>query len=84
MRSRQHDRFVLIGLCWLYGRSELPPPPPRTLSGGLFRCALLYTGAAHQGVNVTTLTIQQDSGYWYKDILVAAGGCALIRISLMA
>ncbi len=24
---RQHDRFVLIGLCWLYGRSEYPPPP---------------------------------------------------------
>ncbi len=22
-----HDRFVLIGLCWLYGRSEFPPPP---------------------------------------------------------
>ncbi len=22
MRPRQHDRFVLIGLCWLYGRSE--------------------------------------------------------------
>ncbi len=28
MRPRQHDRFVLIGLCWLYGRSEFPPPPP--------------------------------------------------------
>ncbi len=27
MRARQHDRFVLIGLCWLYGRSEFPPPP---------------------------------------------------------
>ncbi len=26
MRPRQHDRFVLIGLCWLYGRSEFPPP----------------------------------------------------------
>ncbi len=25
-RPRQHDRFVLIGLCWLYGRSEFPPP----------------------------------------------------------
>ncbi len=25
MRPRQHDRFVLIGLCWLYGRSEFPP-----------------------------------------------------------
>ncbi len=23
---RQHDRFVLIGLCWLYGRNEIPPP----------------------------------------------------------
>ncbi len=22
------DRFVLIGLCWLYGRSEFSPPPP--------------------------------------------------------
>ncbi len=21
-------RFVPIGLCWLYGRSEIPPPPP--------------------------------------------------------
>ncbi len=21
-------RFVLIGLCWLYGRSEFPPAPP--------------------------------------------------------
>ena len=28
MRPRQHDRFVLIGLCWLYGRSEFPPRPP--------------------------------------------------------
>ena len=28
MRPGQHDRFVLIGLCWLYGRSEFPPPPP--------------------------------------------------------
>ncbi len=27
MRLRQHDRFVLIGLCWLYGRSDFPPPP---------------------------------------------------------
>ncbi len=25
MRPRQHDRFVLIGLCWLYGRSKFPP-----------------------------------------------------------
>ncbi len=25
-RPRHHDRFDLIGLCWLYGRSELPPP----------------------------------------------------------
>ncbi len=25
MRPRQHDRFVLIGLCWLYGRSEYLP-----------------------------------------------------------
>ncbi len=23
-----HDRFALIGLCWLYGRSDFPPPPP--------------------------------------------------------
>ncbi len=28
MRSRQHDRFVLVGVCWLYGSSESPPPPP--------------------------------------------------------
>ncbi len=28
MRPRQHDRIVLIGLCWLYGRSEFSPPPP--------------------------------------------------------
>ncbi len=28
MRPRHYDRFVLIGLCWLYGRSEFPPPPP--------------------------------------------------------
>ncbi len=27
MRPRHYDRFVLIGLCWLYGRSEFPPPP---------------------------------------------------------
>ncbi len=27
---RQHDRFVLIGLCWLYGRSEFPTPSVRT------------------------------------------------------
>ena len=25
MRPRHDDRFVLIGLCWLYGRSEFPP-----------------------------------------------------------
>ena len=31
MRPRQHDRFVLLGLCWLYGRSEFPPPPPPAL-----------------------------------------------------
>ncbi len=28
VRPRHYDRFVLIGLCWLYGRSEFPPPPP--------------------------------------------------------
>ncbi len=27
MRPRQHDRFVLIGLGWLYGLSKFPPPP---------------------------------------------------------
>ncbi len=27
MRPRHYDRLVLIGLCWLYGRSEFPPPP---------------------------------------------------------
>ncbi len=27
MRPRQHGRFVLIGLCWLYGRSAFSPPP---------------------------------------------------------
>ncbi len=26
MRPRHYDRFVLIGLCWLYGRGEFPPP----------------------------------------------------------
>ncbi len=31
MRPRHYDRFVLIGLCWLYGRSEFPPPPPKKL-----------------------------------------------------
>ncbi len=25
---RQHDRLVLIGLCWLYGRSEYSLVPP--------------------------------------------------------
>ncbi len=29
MRPRHYDRFVLVGLCWLYGRSEFPPPLPR-------------------------------------------------------
>ncbi len=28
VNEAQHDRFVLISLCWLYGRGELPPPPP--------------------------------------------------------
>ncbi len=36
MRPRHYDRFVLIGLCWLYGRSEFPPPQP----------ALAVTGTA--------------------------------------
>ncbi len=27
MRPRQHGRFVLIGLCWLYERSDFYPPP---------------------------------------------------------
>ena len=27
VKPRQHDRFVLIGLCWLCGRSEIPLPP---------------------------------------------------------
>ena len=31
MRSRHHDRFVLIGLCWLYGRNEFPPPSRRSM-----------------------------------------------------
>ena len=22
-------KFILMGLCWLYGRSESPPPPPQ-------------------------------------------------------
>ncbi len=29
VRPRQHEKFALIGLCWLYGRSEFPPPPPQ-------------------------------------------------------
>ncbi len=24
--DQYHDRFVLISLCWLYGRNEFPPP----------------------------------------------------------
>ncbi len=36
MRPRQHDRFVHIGLCWLYGRGEFPPPfPPEFLSDNI-------------------------------------------------
>ncbi len=31
-----HDRFVLIGFCWLYGRGEFPPPPDK-LRAGLVR-----------------------------------------------
>ncbi len=27
MRPRQHDRFVFVGLCWLYRRNKFPPPP---------------------------------------------------------
>ena len=30
------DRFVLIGLCWMYGRSEFPPPTPRHLRRSTF------------------------------------------------
>ncbi len=26
-RPRHHDKLVLVGLCWLYGRGEVPPPP---------------------------------------------------------
>ncbi len=35
MRPRQHDRFVLIGLCWLYGRTEFPPPPYKATNTNL-------------------------------------------------
>ncbi len=32
---RRHDRFVVIGLCWLYGSSEFPPPPaPSDVTAG--------------------------------------------------
>ncbi len=32
MRLKQHDRFVLTGLCWLHERSEFPPAPPASFS----------------------------------------------------
>ncbi len=32
MRPRRYERFVLIGLCWLYGRSEFPLPPAPMLA----------------------------------------------------
>ncbi len=33
-RPRHPAKFVLIGLCWLYGRSETPTPPPPPPSAG--------------------------------------------------
>ena len=48
MRPRHDDGFVLIGLCWLYGRSEFPPPPPppplllrNAVQAGLGLCRLV-------------------------------------------
>ncbi len=41
MRPRHYDRFVLIGLCWLYGRSEFPPPPPADCN--VFKLMVLVT-----------------------------------------
>ncbi len=51
MRPRQHDRFVLKGLCWLYGRSEFSPPlvliaqglkPPSPLPWGVCQLSTNY------------------------------------------
>ncbi len=44
MRLRQHDRFALIGLCWLYGRSEFPPPTQA--------CLRLRVGHRHTGPDI--------------------------------
>ncbi len=51
MRPRQHDRFVLIGLCWLYGRSEFPPPRP--WSGGSNPASLSAQSDSNQLVQAT-------------------------------
>ncbi len=32
-RPRHHDRFLLIGLCWLWGCCEFPPPPAFNSTG---------------------------------------------------
>ncbi len=56
-RPRQHDKFVLIGICRLYGRNELTPPSPfSSLPGGrgrLVRCLrqslCLLSQGAHGG-----------------------------------
>ncbi len=43
MRPRRHDRFVLIGLCWLNGHSEIPSPSHTdTYTQPLVICGELY------------------------------------------
>ncbi len=75
MRPRHYDRFVLIGLCWLYGRSEFPPPPPPPLHlfavvcaagqdqhGALLRAALPVTklrSIFHFRVGAHSLPVEQ-------------------------
>ncbi len=50
-RPRQHDRFVLVGLCWLYGRSELPPPPPSLILPGNPLSVLVSQQGLHGIIN---------------------------------
>ncbi len=40
-RAKNHDRFVLIGVCWQYGRSDFTRPPPPHQRSMLGECLFI-------------------------------------------
>ncbi len=74
MRPRHHDRIVLIGLCWLNGHSEFPPPPLVNLMRSMNTLMLRYRpcqvlGLSHREYNTQQMMTHSDSATQHGCVL---------------